>query len=195
MTRTWSRPRLAAGGHVRLGDFPVSQTSRTLQSGSISALSGSIAAGQSATVTIVVLPSQPAPAPAGLVHECRGFGRRFQSRSRRNHGHDLDSRIAIGRPLRDFRPRPRQRGGRQEPDVDRDGEQPWTIHGHRRERSVATRGRSATSFRCPAFLCRRPSRFNPNYFRPSWAHSRRVPARRSPSSWNRCPPDRRPGRP
>ncbi len=43
------------------------QAQPTLQAGSISALLGTIAAGQSATVTIVVLPSQPAPAPAGLL--------------------------------------------------------------------------------------------------------------------------------
>jgi len=43
------------------------QAQPTLQPGGISALLGTIAAGQSAAVTIVVLPSQPAPAPAGLL--------------------------------------------------------------------------------------------------------------------------------
>ena len=53
------------------------QAQPTLQSGGISALLGTIAAGQSATVTIVVLPSQPVPAPAGLLDKRRGLGRRF----------------------------------------------------------------------------------------------------------------------
>ncbi len=157
----------------------------SLQAGGIYALLGTLAAGQSATVAIVVLPSQPAPAPAGLVLNAGVAGDDFNP--------DPAATTAMASmpilPSDDlcvtFGPAASARGGGQEPDVDRDSEQPWTLRRHRRERSVASDLRLERRLGVRRSGCRRRSRSNLDCCRPSWAHSRRAPARRSPSSCSR----------